>query len=268
MAGGESALRGSEGPGLALVLAALLLSGCAFTNDTLALSSPAGSVVTREHGAALRIERVTDARSLEDRPDARTRRRAGSPAEAVGAIAARRIGRKRNAFGRPGGWLLLPEDERVEDLVAQRLRNALRACGLRVLEPEEPGWPEAIPIVAVIERFEADLEPGLGWIQLVFEARLRVEGPAASWPGLVAAGRARRARLVATRRAFRETIEQGLDRLSADLRVRICDPAAAGWNSERIRDPAAGWEAERIRDPAADPDAERIRDAAAGQTSE
>lgn len=124
-----------------------------------------------------------------------------------------------------------------------------------MLEPEEPGWPEAIPIVAVIERFEADLEPGLGWIQLVFEARLRVEGPAASWPGLVAAGRARRARLVATRRAFRETIEQGLDRLSADLRVRICDPAA-GWNSERIRDPAA------------DPDAERIRDAAAGQTSE
>ena len=60
---------------------------------------------------------------------------------------------------------------------------------------------------------------------------------------------------MAAQRAYAETIEQGLDRLSADLRVRICDPAA-GWNSERIRDPAA------------DPDAERIRDAAAGQTSE
>lgn len=155
--------------GVAVVLACAIMTGCATSRGVMDVSMKIPP--NPESGPAVKIVSVTDGRQFQAAPrDPSTPSLSDRDIENK-ALTSRAIARKRNAYGRALGDILLPEGDTVEALVRDALTRSFRESGYRVVEEGK-----ATPVEAEIEQFWAWFTPGFWTTSLEFEARVKVKG--------------------------------------------------------------------------------------------
>ena len=118
-----------------LLAATVLETGCALTRSEVKLASPeanqASYSVTKS--TAILIRSVTDERVFEDAPSEPSVPSLGheGSAQASADVKARAFARKRNAFGRALGDVLLENGQTVSSVVRDNLVSAFREAGYR-----------------------------------------------------------------------------------------------------------------------------------------
>ena len=118
----------------------VLLTACV-SNRTVAIMPEQKAVVQQ---VALTktavIQVVSDQRTFEDRPRQANipSLKGGQAASAAMELKARAIARKRSAYGRAKGDVVLPEGQTVVALVHTRVSNALQKAGYQVVDATDP----------------------------------------------------------------------------------------------------------------------------------
>jgi len=191
-------------------------SSCATTRGELNLVP--SIVENPATGPAVRIGAVEDVRRFELAPkEPSTPSLKGGEIEDL-AITSRAIGRKRNAYGKALGDILLPEGRTVAAVARESATNGLRRAGYRVLAPGDEGHDSAEPVDVRIEQFWAWVNPGFWAMHIEFEARLRLDTSAGPLRGVDEfRGYVRLGTQMATTGAWRKTILQGLEDLEAKI---------------------------------------------------
>ena len=140
----------------ALVIATIVLTGCATSRSELRLIAPSASLpVAALHDAPIAVIRsVKDVRRFALAPsDPSTPSLGFEGAEkATAEVRSRAIGRKRNTFGMAMGDVLLQEGQTVDALVRDALTSALRDNGFNVLASGN-GTPPKLEIDVQITTF-------------------------------------------------------------------------------------------------------------------
>jgi predicted small secreted protein len=160
---------------LITLVAATVLTGCATSRGVLDISQSA--VDNPDSGVAIAIVRVSDRRSFELNP-----RQADIPSLKNGeirneSITSRAIARKRNGFGKAMGDILLPEDQTVSELVKQTVADAFRSSGYRVIDSNDLGFAQAVPVEVDINEFWAWMQPGFWQLTLHHRASISLSSP-------------------------------------------------------------------------------------------
>lgn len=210
--------------GIAVALLALG-SGCATSRGELDIRVPA--MANPANGAPVKIVSVMDRRVFQISPPSADIPSLKDDDITNKAITSRAVARKRNAYGKALGDILLPEGRTVEMLVKEALTRAFREAGYRVLEPGDADYETALPVSAEIEQFWSWFTPGFWAITLEFEARVKISGPVAPFhQGEVVRGYARVKSGGATSSIWTEVIHQGLEDLIGNIKTRLQKRAA------------------------------------------
>jgi PBP1b-binding outer membrane lipoprotein LpoB len=114
-----------------LVVLAFVVSGCATTRGVLEIETEES--VNPASGQAVKIVQVVDQRIFEIRPPSPDIPSLKNNEINDPAITSRAIARKRNAYGKAMGDILLPEGQTIMDLVSSSLAKGLRENGYRVV---------------------------------------------------------------------------------------------------------------------------------------
>jgi hypothetical protein len=139
------------------------------------------------------------------------------------AVTARSIGRKRSSYGTHAGEVLLPEGKTVTDLVRDAATTALREKGYTVVD--DPALPGVVPLSIDIEQFWAWFRPGLMYVTVEFDSRLRIYGgDMFERTPTVIAGHAEIANVVASDGTWSAAVQRGLDNLTLNLKDTL-EPA-------------------------------------------
>jgi hypothetical protein len=205
--------------GSLLVVAAL--AGCATSRSEIRLTSPPPSP-RADSGVELVIRSIEDARVFEERPP-----HPGTPSLGWGGAAAappevkaRAVGRKRNAYGRALGDVLLQQGETVVEVLRQNLVAALANAGYRVVDASRAS-PAALQMDVRIEKFWAWFQPGFWQITLNGDIATRLNFEGHNQPHLVSVA-AQDKRQAAHDRAWVEILDMAL----AQYRAAVATEAA------------------------------------------
>ncbi len=210
------------GAGLAAV--AVWATGCATNRGILDVRVP--SVPDPSSAKAVKIVSVTDNRVFELKPKTASVPSLKDKAINDKSITSRAIARKRNAYGKALGDIVLPEGRTVCDLVKESLTQSLREKGYSVVEPTAPGADKAIPVQAEIQQFWSWFTPGFWTLSLEFEAivnikagQILVHGPEQKVRGYV-----KLHSQAATTRAWVNTVQKGLEDLNGKTKEELRAP--------------------------------------------
>jgi hypothetical protein len=201
---------------LAGLIGSLSLVGCATSRGIVA--APVLSSANPAGGPAVKLVRVTDVRKFEIAP-----REPSTPSLQGGeihdpAITARAIARKRNGYGKALGDILLEPGASAADLAASALKKGFRDAGFRVLASGDPGFEEAAPVEAEVEKLWMWFSPGFWAIHLEFEALVHLKGPLPPLAsGAAVEGYARVGAQAATEKQWMQTLQVGLEDLAANV---------------------------------------------------
>jgi hypothetical protein len=152
------------------------VGGCATSRSVVSLDQPAAAAINPEHGVAVKIVRVSDARTFEASPKNPDTPSLGGQDVNDRALTARAIARKRNGLGRALGDVLLPENQTVADLMKTTMVDSFRKAHYRVLVPGDVGYDAAIPIQAQVVQFWSWLQPGFWELKVHNRAEVRITG--------------------------------------------------------------------------------------------
>ena len=208
--------RGSVPVAFLAVLALAFLAGCSTVIQVpLPVDGDPGS------GPALALVDIEDARDF--RPFAAsspwTPSLRGSEGEADRSHV---IGMMRNSFGRPLRNVYLAEGQTVESLVGDALVSGFRRAGYRTLREGDPGYADAIPVTARIERFWVWMRPGFTAVSLEFESHVRLEGEVDPFrAGDTTCGYIELHTQAAGNRQIRNTVLRGLGDFVDNLTLRV-----------------------------------------------
>lgn len=137
-------------------------------------------------------------------------------------ITSRAIARKRNTYGKALGDVLLSEGQTVPGLVTDALTRAFRESGVRVLQPGDDGYGEAMMITADIDRFWAWFRPGFWAITLEFRADVRIKGEFDPFQeGVSVQGSAQNSGMAATSDAWKDVVSKGVEDLIMNVRAKL-----------------------------------------------
>ncbi len=204
---------------MALVLLTLpVVSGCATSRGTVALD--VAQSTNPATGTAVRIVSVTDNRKFEISPSSPATPSLKDNGIHDKALTSRAIARKRNGYGMAMGDVLLSEGNTVESLVQNLVTQSLREAGFRVLEANQTGYENAIPLDVGIDKFWAWFAPGFWAAHLEFESKIQISGPVTPFKdGKTFEGRVRLATQAATTGAWQNTIHKGMQNLRQDIQL-------------------------------------------------
>ena len=203
-----------------LIGAVTLGSGCATNRGILDIrmtipEDPAS-------GRLVTIARVTDHRQFQVAPP-----EAWFPSLKEGeitdkAITSRAIARKRGAFGKAIGDILLPEGRSVEDLVKEALTRSFREAGYRVIDQGTISQDKATPVEADIEQFWAWFRPGFAAVSLQFEAKVKITCDVPPFKtGETVRGYLLLHSQAATTLAWQNTINKGINAFVQEVKNRL-----------------------------------------------
>lgn len=207
----------------AAALALSMGSGCATSRGVLDVQTP--EVPDPASQSVVVITKVTDSRVFELQPGLPSvpslkDGQIGNP-----EITSRAIARKRNAYGKALGDVLLPEGRTVEDVVRESLERALREKGYSVIGPRNSAASSAIPLEAEILQYWAWFTPGFWAASLEFEVILLIESPIFENTGDEGVrGYVKLSTQAATGGAWLNTINKGTDDLVAQIKDRLAEP--------------------------------------------
>ena len=210
--------------GVALLAMAFWTTGCATNRGIMdvrvqvAPDTPSAKVV--------KIVSVTDNRVFELKPKS-----ASIPSLKDGgidnkAITSRAIARKRNAYGKALGDIVLPEGRTVCELVKESLTRSFREKGYSVIEPTAPGADKAIPVQAEILQFWSWFTPGFWALSLEFEATVEIKADQVLLHGQdqKVRGYVQLHSQAATTKAWMNTIQKGLQDLNEKVKAELRAP--------------------------------------------
>lgn len=197
---------------VALVGMCLVLAGCATSRSEIRLASPAPvPAEAARNGQTAMIRVVEDQRQFEQAPrdPSIPSLGFGGSEAATAEVMARAVGRKRNAYGKALGDVLLESDQTVVGVVRESLSVALERAGYRVVE-EASGDAAPMVIDVRIKEFWSWFQPGFWSIALNADIVTELQRSDMASPMLISA-QARDNRQVATDGAWAEILAKALE---------------------------------------------------------
>jgi len=154
---------------LFLVASIAILAGCATSRSEIRLSTPAAApaAAANPSGPVAVIRTVNDDRKFGETPNDPSVPSLGfeGAAQAPADVKSRAIGRKRNAYGKALGDVLLESGQTVESVIRENLAASLQQAGYQVkAQKDAPDAPLMIDVS--IGKFWAWLQPGFWAIKL------------------------------------------------------------------------------------------------------
>jgi len=155
---------------LALCFSGLLvLGGCATSRSVLDVPPPAASAAAQTSGKEVLVTSVRDRRSFEINPPSPSIPSLDPGEDQSDTIKARAVGRKRNAFGKALGDILLKEGQTVETLTTASIRQAFAEKGYKVIDSKEQATGNTLFVEATVDKFWSWMNPGFASITLSTE---------------------------------------------------------------------------------------------------
>lgn len=159
----------AKGVRLFVVLLSVVLVGCATSRSEVKLASPpasGSSQATREQAVVIQL--VNDTRVFEEAPRDPSIPSLGfeGASNASEETKARAIGRKRNAYGKALGDVLLQGGQTVKGVIHENLASALTQAGYKVVDESAAGAGNPVKITVDIQQFWAWFQPGFWAITL------------------------------------------------------------------------------------------------------
>jgi len=213
-----------------LLACIMVISGCATNRGYLDIQVPSASL-TDPNGKQVYIRSITDNRLFQDKPASADMPSIGfgGVKNATPEIKSRAIARKRNAYGRALGDILLDEGQSVEKVVYEATRNALYSLGYAVVDKQEQAAPDAIIVDVSIDKFWAWTITGMWAISLKSEITTAntVTVPALDKP-IVIMAQAKNVCQVGNdanwRKVFRMVIDDFVEKAKTEFRTLEANP--------------------------------------------
>jgi len=208
---------------LTVVVAVLMVSGCAVTRSEMDVS--AVPVENPVDGAEVTFVRLADARDFQLEPGDPSTPSLKNGEIDDESITSRAIARKRNSYGQALGDIVLPEGKSVSHVVENRLSRGFAEKGYRVVKEGQEGYNQAVPLEVTIEKFWGWFTPGFVTIDLEFEMLVRVVGPLAGLrQGKTFEGGAKESFAAAVEDNWRKVMNAALDNLDKDIDRKLPAP--------------------------------------------
>lgn len=149
----------------------LLCSGCATNRSVLSLNLPDTGYETPQNGRKLFIKSVSDQRGFQENPKTQDIPSLGfdGAENASNELKKRAVGRKRNSYGKALGDIFLEENQNVEIVIKNALRQAFQNIGYNVIKDDGSIDSNTTIAEAKIEKFWAYMTPGFWSITLTSE---------------------------------------------------------------------------------------------------
>lgn len=154
----------------------LILAGCAVDRSTISIEVPE-AVATTDDAVAVKIISVEDKRIFELRPSTPDIPSLSEDEINSPEIKARALARKRNAYGKALGDVILPTGQTVAGLVKKTLVNSLQDAGYKVVEQGDPAFLSAVPVKVQVIQFWSWIEWGFWQLPLHNKAQVNVTMP-------------------------------------------------------------------------------------------
>jgi hypothetical protein len=208
---------------VAMLTAALLMSGCATSRSEIKLHSPAvvAPPATATSARVVVIGAITDERIFEQAPNDPSTPSLGfgGANKATDDIKARAIGRKRNSYGMALGDVLLQQGQTVTDVIRENLVAAFQQAGYQVKSKDDAGLSPLVVDVH-IKQFWAWFTPGFWAVTLSGNVATDLVIDGGATPVVVSA-HVEDKHAAATENGWMQIIEKGLDAYRAEIVKRI-----------------------------------------------
>lgn len=154
----------------------LFFSGCAAKRGEVALQVPTDKTVsTPSNGKQIYINSVVDKRIFEIKPS-EPNIPSLDPSEAQNdTIKARAVARKRNGYGMAMGDIILKENQTVNNVIKDSLKEALEEKGYQILESQDQVSPQTYIADVKILKFWSWMNPGAFAITLSCEIETKID---------------------------------------------------------------------------------------------
>ncbi len=161
---------------LTITILSLLLGGCATNRGIVSLQIPESSMATQSNGKTIFIKSVTDNRSFQQKPSSPDIPSLGfgGAENASNELKKRAIARKRNAYGKALGDILLEENQTVESIIRKSLTKSFHELGYEVIAKKENLKEDTIIVDTSIEKFWSWMNPGFWAITLSSEIETKI----------------------------------------------------------------------------------------------
>jgi uncharacterized lipoprotein YajG len=150
------------------LFAILIVTGCATNRSNLNLEIPK-SQSTQSNGKQVYVKTVSDMRVFQVNPRSPDIPSLDPSEDQNDQIKLRAIGRKRNAYGKALGDILLKEGETVQLLANRSIQQAFLEKGYTVLNSKDQITKDTYIVDANIQKFWAWMNPGFWQITLSSE---------------------------------------------------------------------------------------------------
>ncbi len=146
---------------LGICALALVASGCATNRGEMALRVAPAAVATTG-GTPVFIDSITDNRAFENKPSepSTPSLKGGKGAVASEEIKLKAVARKRNAYGKALGDIVLEGGQTVPSVMRDLLRESFHAAGYAVVDDRVKLGADGIEVDVKIEKFWAWATPG------------------------------------------------------------------------------------------------------------
>ena len=151
---------------IVLACGACLLGGCATSRDVVSLSPPTPDKLAPSKGKEIYIHSVVDNRIFEAAPKSPNIPSLDPTEPQNKAIKLRAIARKRDTFGKGLGDILLNEEQTVESVIYDSLRQAFIESGYTVIENKANISKSSHVVDVQIDKFWSWMNPGFWAITL------------------------------------------------------------------------------------------------------
>lgn len=150
------------------LLALSLLGGCATSRSILDVQVPVGQVGATT-GKQVVVNLAKDKRQFQVNPSSQAIPSLDPSEDVSDAVKVRAVGRKRNAYGKALGDMLLKDGQSVETLVSQSIKQAFEESGYKVVSDKAQIDKDTYVVDADIEKFWTYFTPGFWSITLSSE---------------------------------------------------------------------------------------------------
>lgn len=145
----------------------LFLSGCASVGrSVVAVPAPASGETAKSNGKEVFINMAIDKRIFELKPNEPSTPSLDADEDQSNKIKLRAIARKRNAYGKAMGDILLPEGQTVESLIDATIRQAFIEDGYKVIAKREQITNDTYVVDVQVKKFWLWMNPGIWAITL------------------------------------------------------------------------------------------------------
>lgn len=160
---------------IGIVVAAILLAGCATNRGEMRLDAAADTAIEAKAGAPTAfIDEIVDRREFQDEPsDPSIPSLKGGASNADASIKAKAIARKRNTYGMALGDIVLEGEQTVVSVTRDLLRSGLNGAGYRVVDERSELGADGIEVDVEIDKFWGWFTPGFWSVKM--ESRIETD---------------------------------------------------------------------------------------------